>query len=329
MSRGRYFLSLVVATILAGVGALFVAMPLPVLRTMSRLAAPAIMQGNSTTEGGAKMAAARLVGAYVNTSLAAHIADRVTAGAGSDEEALFRIVSTVRDHVLNQSQFDHIPRAWPVLVSGVGYCDQINGAVAIIAARRFAQAQLYAAYDRKLMTTPHTVGRVWSLQRGDWLYFDAFYDVPLIFTKAADGTPQFLKGGAAKPVARRGTPRYSAYALPGWVIAEFKPTFAAYLWNRVATRVAPAAVATQTAAAPVLSPLGTFPPAPIPVQTQFDDDAYAKISTDFVDARISDLLGEPSTAAYRRISEDPGAALDDRAKFVAEIAGQLADAPAE
>jgi hypothetical protein len=302
-------------------------MPPLVMRTMARLAAPSMMEGHSTTEGGAKITVARLAGAYVNTSLAAHVADRVTAGAGSDEEALFRIVSTVRDHVLNHSQFDHIPRAWPVLVSGVGYCDQINGAVAIIAARRFQQAQLYGAYDKKLMTTPHTVGRVWSSQRKDWLYFDAFYDVPLIYTKAADGTPHFLQPGAANRVVRRGAPDYSTYALPGWVIAEFKPTFGAYLWNRVAARVAPAAaVPTQTEATPALSALGTFQPAPIPAKTRFNDDAYAKISTDFVDARISDLLGEPSADAYRSISNDASAQLDERAEYVAEIAGKLADA---
>lgn len=309
-------------------------MPPLVMRTMARVAAPSIMQGHATTEGGTNSAAARMVGAYVNTSLAAHIADRVTAGARSDEEALFRIVLAVRDHVLNQTQFDHIPRAWPVLVSGVGYCDQINGAVAIIAARRFEQAQLYAAYDKKLMTTPHTVGRVWSSRRKEWLYFDAFYDVPLIYTKAADGTPHFLKAGEAKRVARRGTPDYATYALPGWVIAEFKPTFAAYLWNRVATRVAPAAAAadiqvpaaTRTETAPALSGLATSQPAAIPVKTRFDDDVYAKISADFVDARIADLMGEPSTEAYRRISNDTSAQLDERAEYVAEIAGKLADA---
>jgi len=327
MSRGRALVILLAVTVVAGICALFVSMPLPVLRTMAGLVAPSIMKGGSTTEGGVRVATARLAGAYVNSSLAAHVADRVTAGAASDEEALFRIVATVRDHVLTQNQFDHIPRAWPVLVSGVGYCDQINGAVAIIAARRFQHAQLYAAYDRRLMTTPHTVGRVWSSQRKEWLYFDAYYEEPLLYTKAADGTPRFLQTGAAKRIAARGKPDIASYALPGWVIAEFKPTFGAYLWNRVATRVTPASAAvTRTEAAPVLSALGTFPPAAIPDKTRFDDRVFAKISADFVDARIADLLGEPSTDAYRRISTDATATRDERAEYVAEIAGRLADA---
>lgn len=322
-----------------------------------------MMRGNATTDGGIRSSIARLVGMYVQTSLAAHVGDRVTAGIRSDEEALYRILLAVRDRVLNHVQFDHIPRAWPVMISGTGYCDQINGSVALIAARRFPRAQLYAVYDAPRKTTPHTVGRVWSDQRHEWLYFDAFYAVPLVYTRDADGTPHFLTPLPVAPVVSRRPPVMSIYSLPGWVIADYKPTFGSYLWNRAMlrvgrdqkTEVSSADFEGQSAAArhvpsrpsapperqsakavhvpadkltipapPVLAGAALTSPAPIPAATHVDDRVFKRISTEFVDARIADFLGESSADLYRRISEDPEANLDDRAELVAGIARVLA-----
>jgi len=114
------------------------------------------------------------------------------------------------------------------LASGLGYCDQINGVVAHVASHRFRRAQLYALYDAAHKSSPHTIGRIWSDERHDWLYFDASFDTPIVFAKRGDGAPEFVDA-RARAIASRGRPAIDLYSLPGWIMNEYRPSVAGQL----------------------------------------------------------------------------------------------------
>lgn len=182
---------------------------------------------------------------YVQNGLASQVAK--TAGSGTEEEVLMRIMLRVRKTVLNprspqQIRFD--PRVWPALVAGVGYCDQINGAISLAAAHRFPRAELVALYDPKTHTLPHTVGRVWSTTRRDWLYFDAYYAEPIIFTRDAKGLPRTVLTNDPLPWSTRERAPAGTYALAGWPLAEFHDSFAMYIVSRL-RRTEPAVIAAE------------------------------------------------------------------------------------
>src|SRR5947207_3978232 len=117
---------------------------------------------------------------YIGSALASYLAARIEAAGESDEAILLRIMERVREVVLNQRQVPHAARTWSSLVSGLGYCDQINGEAAHVASHHFPRAQIYALYDAVRQSSPHSIGRVWSDTRRDWLYFDASADQPVI-----------------------------------------------------------------------------------------------------------------------------------------------------
>ena len=258
--------------------------------------------------------------------LAAEIADRIAARTTTDEEFLIAAMTVVRDNVLNQSQWDHIPRRWPVLVAGAGFCNQSNGAVAMIAARRFEMSQLYALYDPVKRESRHTVGRAWSAKRGEWLYFDASWDVPVLYTRDADGRPHYIEGGYPAPIARRTPPDRRLYEQRGWILAEMKPTFLGYAIARLPGRVAspPPNTAKDEAVAPNLAGVSIVPIMPLPPRTKLNDAAFARVSRDYVNARLVDLTGGDAAEMYREIAKDPAAAADDRVAELAILASQFA-----
>ena len=277
-----------------------------------------LVTGPLDSDGRVKTAAKRVVGSYVQMAVAAEIADRIQKNAASEEELLYKIMLVVRSKVLNQNQFDHIPRKWPALVAGAGYCDQINGAVATIAVRHFEKAQLYGLYEPDTMNSPHTIGRVWSSKRNDWIYFDAFYDVPRMFTRGEDRVPKYLNVAAAPPVASRGAVPVRYYSLPGWMMTDMKRTFGEFLLSRASTD----ALKPTSKEAPVaVAPAGPITNQPVPVLPPPENvrpDAFRDVSREYIRARLDDLLDD--SANYRVVAEEDVAKSDDRAREIAAMA---------
>lgn len=332
--------------------------PVPILRSVGSSAAPAIMAGNPPSDTGLSNTLTRLEGAYVQTSLAAHIGRRVIPPKASDEEALFRIVLFVRDHVLSQLELMHEPRSWPVLVSGLGYCDQINAAVGVIAAQRFDVVQLYALYNPAGQISSHTIGRVWSSLRGEWLYYDAFRSIPVIYTRGANGAAQFIDVAPSEKIVARGEPEWPIYSERGWIMSQFESTFGRFLLVRAEgawrermrsgagkTEVGTAAAEPRRLASEWSKPEikgvagewvkpenvigGNVIQSPaVPPPGHVDDEVFKRISRAFFTARMNDLLGSSSRAEYQRIGSDPSALRDDRAAFVAAISARLAKSQA-
>jgi hypothetical protein len=201
-------------------------------------------------------------------------------------------------------------------VRGVGYCDQVNAAVATIGARHFDRTELYAFVDPVTNISPHTIGRVWSEQRREWLYFDAFFADAVLFTKDAAGRPRYLDTGIAR-VPSRGIASRAVDRLGGVTLIRFQPTYGSYLLSRLRRSGDPPALSAAQATA---APGRKRPTSPI------DDATFRRVARAFVAARIEDLFGGRPVDAYRRIAADPAVTRDVRAAEIAALAQTISDA---
>jgi len=304
---------------LAGVGvwaallatALFVPPPSAVLVKIAKTFPAALMTGSDRDTGATRLTK-RALQVYVQSALGAYVADTIDAAGQSDSVVLARTLAAVRARVLTQAQVPHASRTWTSLASGFGYCDQVNAAAAQVASHFFARAQIYALYDRTQQTSPHTIGRVWSDERRGWLYFDAFFDEPVIFERSAAGALHFLDVDAER-LASRGPAPADIYTLPGWVMNEYAATVGGQIGEKVLAALGWGAIEP----APTLVPLGPIPE----FRDVRDQHAFARVVGVYAAARIDHLLGKPtSRAEYLSVAADPSASRDTRATEFAAAA---------
>jgi hypothetical protein len=233
----RRLLGSVMIVIVAAGWVLLIPPPRPVVRALVNAFPTAVLTG-SDADTGVTRVFKRSLHLYVKSALASYVAESLDAAGEGDEAALLRIVERVREIMLNQTQVPHAAKTWLPLASGLGYCDQINGVAAHVASHRFRRAQLYALYDPLRNSSPHTIGRIWSDERRDWLYFDASFDTPVLFAKRGDGAPEFVDA-RARTIASRGRPAMELYSLPGWVMNEYRPSVAGQLERVLARFLSP------------------------------------------------------------------------------------------
>jgi hypothetical protein len=322
--------------------ALFVTPPAGVLRALAYTFPSAILTG-SETDTGATRIAKRSLELYVKSALASHLADRIDAAGEPDQVVLARIIDAVRGHVLNQTQVPHPSRAWSPLASGFGYCDQINAAVADVASHFFHDAQIYALYDGARKRSPHTIGRVWSDEGGGWLYFDAFYDVPVVFTRQADGSPGFLRAELVTLPSRGRAPK-DVYQLSGWVMNEYRPSVGGQIgvklanalgFGNIEVRPRRQAMMSVTAVAAAVPERSAEPSQPVVMRATAtpvtvpgrpaDPSAFHRIVRAYAAARMDHLLSRsPDRSAYLAIVSEAAATRDPRAAEFATAAHMFA-----
>jgi hypothetical protein len=260
--------------------------------------------------------AARLMSVYLQSLLAAHLAEQAIVPGSADHEVLGQILVTVRDRVLNQEQVPHVAFDRPALLHGFGYCDQINAVVATVASHHFGKAQLVALYDAEEKITPHTIGRVWSTPRDTWLYFDAHYEGAVVFTKDVAGSPVHVPT-RSEPALGRGIPPRDFYRMPGWVMNEYRSGFVSYL----AVKGANAAGWGSIEAQPPLRPV----PQPPPPTSPLDDGVHDRILAAYLEARVDHVLGLGNPKeAFRNIATDPEISRDWRATLLGRASEQFA-----
>lgn len=311
----RLLLGASLTAILSIAAVLFLTPPPPLLRALAGTFPVALMT-DSNDGAVAPRIARRSLQLYVRSALASYVADRSIPGGRSDSEVLIGIMAAVREMVLSVTQVPHIAKTWSTLVSGFGSCDQINGSVARVASHHFRLVQIYALYDAPRRMSPHTIGRVWSDQRRDWLYFDAFFDVPVVFTKQEDGSPSVLSTGAASESRGKAPP--GTYHLNGWVMNEYRPSVGGQIAVKVAHRLGLGHI---EAAPPTKATDQVLPDLP------YDQSVFERTARAYAAARLDHLFRTPNRAAYRAIADDDATARDARADEFARAARVFATAP--
>jgi hypothetical protein len=254
---------------------------------------------------------------YYEYVLAGDLASDVAVrGIHDDVARIDYALRRVQLRVLTQMQVPHRASVWPTLVSGLGWCDQVNAVAARVLAHSFAHAQIYALYDAEKHISPHTIGRVWSEQRHEWLYFDAFWDRPVVFHHTADGKPEILNVSSVEHSNRLAPPLI--YHLGGWVLNEYPSTYPGYL--------AGMAVRRQADRPKDLLP-GDGPPDPHGITpSQRDGRVFTRLAQVYVRARAEDLVGDREKARreYLKIASDPEGVLDGRAQLLRDAAREFA-----
>lgn len=322
---------------------LFVPPPQFALRPMIVASAPYLLDERQHDSKFTR-AAKELMRTYTNVGTCYHLAHRVLKQGGSDEEILGRMLAQARTIIVSPrapEKIRHDTVAWPALISGVGYCDQINAVVCRMAAHHFPNAELVALYQPDGRLSPHTIGRVWSRERNEWLYFDAFYARPVIFTRDAKGTPHFLTVNAGPVMNSRVAMSPAIYSLQGWPLSEFASTFGTYLWARLYKHEVsePPTIVTATRqpkddAAPRTPSAGILPGRPAelivapvvlsPVR-QRNPKMFSSIVRQYAQVRVEHLFGTPDRNAYRAIAQKSrNGRADDRVAEIASIACRLA-----
>ena len=287
---------------------LFVPPPAPVIRLIARATAVPLLNGVAPDEGRISRSAKRFLRLYVHSGIAAHLGNAVAARAASDEARVARLMSAARQSI----QYPvGAPDDWPALIAGVGYCDQINGVVAMMASRHFEKAELFGLLEGDVSI--HTVGRVWSEQRKEWLYFDALFEKPVIYTRDARGRVAFLDVRDQAPGFPRPAAAPEIYKLSGTPFAPFSPSFGGTLLARLFPEER--------------LPIRTPPAVTLEETTAFksNEEAFRHIAKSYVAVRMDDLFRGRDRNAYRAIANDPVAAADSRAAALAAVARGFAE----
>jgi hypothetical protein len=310
----RVAIALAIGLVL-GAGVLWVTPPKPVLRELLVLGAGRLL---SSQEPDTPSLLSKSISMYYEYALAGNIANDVAGrGIRDDVARIDYAVRRVQLRVLTQMQVSHRATAWPTLVSGLGWCDQVNAVAARVLAHSFAHAQLYALYDPGKHISPHTIGRVWSDQRHEWLYFDAFWDRPIVFHRTTDGKAEILNVPAVEHSNRLAPP--PIYHLGGWVLNEYPSAFPKYLAAMAVRRKAPDRPKDLLPGDGPPDPHGQTPP-------QRDGRVFARLAPVYVRARAEDLVGDHEEARreYQKIASDPDAVLDGRAQLLRDAAREFA-----
>lgn len=163
---------------------------------------------------------------WATIALAGELAERVPDGPMPEAERIGRTLVALKPLFISQTELPHSPASTTSLLSGVGWCDQVNAAGAQILARRYPIAET-VAIPATTTSAGHTIGRVWA---GRWLYFDLWADdlvvmddKRVLFHRAGKTT---MTPAEAKAIAALYARRNEAVAL-----YRFRPTFGGQLWQ--------------------------------------------------------------------------------------------------
>lgn len=321
---------------------LFVPPPQMVLRWLIVTSAPFLLDAPSASESRLGHSAKELVRVYMNVGTCYHLAKKVLHDGGSEEEVLGRMVAEARAIIVSPRKAEDIRHdtvEWPALISGVGYCDQINAVVCRMATHHFPKAELVALYTPKDVS-PHAIGRVWSEKKKDWIYFDAFFAKPVVFTRDAKGEAHFASVNAGGFGPGRFSIPQTIYNLDGWTLSDFPNTFGMYLWTRLTRRGnGETAPMQQTVASSSVTPtydgngqvLPERPPdalepaAPVVYEGLRNPRVFSRVVRQYAAVRVKHLFGKPDRNAYRAIAGQARTArVDDRAAEITSIAARLA-----
>lgn len=284
--------------------------PLRVTRALIRWNGPWMIQDFARGGKGAPsrlvIAARKLSAIYVQYQLAAAVQSRHHV-EGNDVERLVAQLRPLHAALLNQREVAHAPANWSTFLTGLGYCDQVNGVAANVLANEFDHSQLIAISDTLPEIAGHVIGRVWSKDRGDWLYYDVWNGL-MVFA-AHGGSPIAILAreppspDVMAPSEQLAIQRFYDLTALGWVMNEYPQSYGAYLFSKVRRDVRQRRVQSL---APTRSAGGgaVAPHKPLEDARSGDDRSFR---VGYVEARLQQLLGDGAVAraAFSRLAVNP------------------------
>ena len=153
-------------------------------------------------------------------------------------EALKNSLLAFRSYVRTQSEIPHRMLDCPAIVSGLGWCNQINEDAAIWLAQEFGVCYVVAIYDPETKKG-HTIGRAKSRFDGQWIYFDAWPPKPCLFKVTQQGTADYLPAktaaaaASALPERDMDFQRLDALAAHSPITGTFSRNYVGYLASRL------------------------------------------------------------------------------------------------
>lgn len=290
----------------AALGLMAVLLFLPLPRTATRWLAITnaswLLTRYTGNESRALEAGRRLMGIWVQQNLIAHMhrAQQIPDG-GDDARRVAARVLAVNRVVASQVALPHWPVNSPTVVSGLGWCDGVNGVAANLLSWEFSRAQIVGLAD-PVTGAGHSFGRVWSAQYRDWLYFDIWSDEVVVFRSRPGRPAEYLVRHLSSPVRahdeaeRAKLGRMYDIAHGGWAHNEVRPTFGGYL----ALKLRQSMRRHREPAPPPPPPVPAEPPPPAP--PEFNSPNTSPANEIYLAARIDHLMGD--TAAARRGYEE-------------------------
>lgn len=290
-----------------------------------------------------------LLTTYLEHSLISHFLERHRLPPRSgDVERLMALLVPLKERLLSPHAVPHRPLAWPVVLSGIGWCDQMNRVAALALAREFRVSQTFNLCCVEPYAG-HSMGRVWSAHDRGWLYYDIWGDDVVVYRLNRAGKPEFL--ARETPAHRRFNPpdidsaleRLYAASADGWVLNEYPATFGAYLFNKVWYAVSgrspsqPLPLWARRAMEKFEQKHGESPARhPWPPAAAFDAEARRAFSRAYLEARLEHLLGDSSRAVslYKQAAAVPVDPRDEllgnlrnAALMFSELLGRTTGAP--
>ena len=141
----------------------------------------------------------RLVDYKLRRDWSMYQARRVHQQGGADTAAqILYTVDSIRDVTITQRELGHEPleqKNLPSLVRGYGYCESVNGALAMVLGQLQPDVQVYALFDPNTRKSPHVLVKTRS-ELGT-VYADTWTDIPAmgfsseLSDKAAGAIPTY------------------------------------------------------------------------------------------------------------------------------------------
>jgi hypothetical protein len=239
-SRGRLRPSRRIRLAVAAIAAVLLLTPLvaPLPRLLLPVVAAAAPDWMLGSRGGSGFVEAgrKLVRLELQSSLAAHLAERPIPPDLPDAQRIARRLRAVKAAMIDQTELPHRPVNGPV-VAGLAYCDSLNGFAATLLSHEYDEAGIVAV-DDPVTGTRHSFGRVRSRGR-DWLYFDIWGDQVAVFRSHPGRGAEYLvrlRGVVRTPppgvMAMVGRVHDRAHA--GLAHNRLQPTVGGYLIHRLA-----------------------------------------------------------------------------------------------
>lgn len=329
-SKRRKFvwLTLGAVTILVLAQLLFFALPRPVLHYVVTHNAGWLLNDRDRATNIPERMAQIFTGELVQQSMISHFHDRYGKARWKDDAAYAgMLLHKLRPALISQREIYHKATRYPIALSGMGWCDQLNGIAGRLLAHDFDHVEIVGVHQEKT-GGGHSFGRFWSEQYDDWLYFDIWTEEVLVFRASDDGKATYLyRSSPVGPSVM--TPddfpvltTYHAAAKKGFVHARYQDSVAGYLADRTWNFFAHGSPLPREALAPI-DAMKARNKAAGPSTRKAPRHNADQIRS-FAEARLAQWYGEDKAARhyYQRIaSADPESSYGLAAsKFIKRLA---------